>query len=338
MSTEQKKEAPKEEKKEKETPLPHRVNQLIAAIIGTILAWAMTTQVGIDAVLSSAAVALCGGILTKKYHGIVMAGSFAGMSSLAAVPAWYWAVIVGVIVFVLWVGLEKMMAGVGGKYGFLACISGFLAQFIIKPITGGDWSTLFFTPAVWQAWFVGATGAYLINIPLCILLSVIGAVATLWARDHLVTPKMGGENTTIASALVGIIGYAVCWGIAMTMAHSVPPPAADASAAEISKYNTGLTVVAAEAGKLGAFIYMGSFVGMASKSRVRKGGQGNIPAFAIAGAVAGVLFLATRFILPYGGLYGFTAAIAVMIYDFLIAGKIFKEKPHELRTFAAIQK
>ncbi len=325
-----------EKKKEKETLLPHRVNQIIAAIVGTILTWAVATQAGVDAVLASAAVSICGGVMTKKYHGLVMAGSFAGMSSTAAVPTWYWAVLVGVIVFVLWVVLENMMAGVGGKYGFLACISGFLAQFIIKPITGGAWDTLFVAPATWIAWF---TGANLINIPLCIVLAMVGAVATLWARDHLVTPKMGGENTTIASALVGIIGYAVCWAILMTYGRFVLGPLAiDASAKEIVAYNAKLAAYSGEAGKLGAFIYMGSFAGMASKSRVRKGGEGNIQAFAIVGIVTGALFLVTRLILPYGGIYGFTAAVAVMIYDFLIAGKIFKEKPHELRTFAAIQK
>lgn len=307
----------------------HRMKQLIAAVIGTVITWALNNMVGVDAVLASASVALCGGLVLKKYHGIFMAGTFAGMSGLGAVPGWSWACMVGVIVFLLWVATEKIMAGVGGKYGWTACWSGFGAQFIIIPIrismglaTASAWNNVFFNTGAFNAWFIAQPW----NIPLCIILSCIGAVATIWLRNKIITPLWGIENTTVASALVGLFGFLIIWTPMATFEIFLT--------GSLSPEGPTLTI----APKLGAFVYMGSFAGMASKKRIRWEGKSDILAFAIVGIITGCIFFIARMILPYGGLYGWTAAVGVMTYDFVFAKLILREEKHDLRTFAAIQK
>jgi len=287
---------------------PNRVNQLIAAFIGTVVTWILNTQLHLDPVLASAAVSLCGAILTKKYHGVVMAGSFAGMSSIVAVPTWYFACLVAVLVFIIWMALEKIYLGCGGKYGTIAVISGFLAQFIIIPITNTPerWATVFFAPAIWPTWF---GGALIINIPLCIILAWAGSFGTLLVRKNIVKRLWKEDNTTAGSAIVGLIGFAVIWGILLSIS---------------------LTLIG-EAAKLGAFVYMGSFAGMCSLKRLHCTEDTHCTsdntAYSLNGLMTGILFLGTRLILPYGGLYGFTAFLSVLIYDYILAKYVLKEKP-----------
>jgi hypothetical protein len=292
-----------EEKKEKKTILPHRVNQLVAAIIGVLATWALNDKLGLDAVLASAAVALAGGILTKKYHGLVMAGSFAGMSSIICIPTWYFAALVGCVVFILWVLLEKKFAGVGGKFGMIGCISTFLSQAIIIPVGMAlglkthSLGTMFFSVAAWNLWF---TGPLAINIPLCIILTAIGAILCVWIRDHVVTPFLKEDNPVIASAVTGLIGYILFWGLFATLNIGAIP---------VSPKMTPFI-----GAQLGAFIYMGSFAGMASKKRVSIKGKSNIVTFGLVGALTGTFFLFMRFVLPYGGVYGLTAFLAVLVF------------------------
>lgn len=293
-----------EQNKKKEFFLPHRVNQLIAAILGITITWFLNVQLGIDAVLASASVSLCGGILVRKYNAIIMAATFAGMSSISAIPTWYFAVLVGVIVFIVWILLEKVLAGVGGKYGFIGCISTFFGQLCIIPLTTMNWNNFIFNFSLWPSWFYGINGELLINIPLSILLSGFGAFLTIWLRNNVITPLLKEEDTVIASAIAGLLGFFIFWVILGTIDLSLT----------------------SEAGKLGAFVYMGSFVGMAAKKRVRWESKGDLIPYTIAGMFAGTIFLLSRVILCYGGLYGTTAFLSVLFYENIFSKYVLKQE------------
>ena len=321
-----------------------RLLQIIYVCLGTYLVWAANNILGLDPVLASASVALIGVLMIKDHQGIFMAGTLAGMSLRGALPYWWCCLIVGAIIFALWVLIDTRLEGVGGNWGLIACVSGALAMIPIVLLT----STL--SPDVYTVETaiirVDLWGQFLVTnglwwIPCSIIFCMLGAVATIWVRKNIITPLLGKENTILACALVGVLGYLVV-GVIVSWGMPIPTiPAIGASLADYQAHYAALALNNLVVGQISIFIYIGALAGMASQERIRFSKKQPLEkiipneylAFMLVGLIAGGLNLFIIGWLPYGGLVGFTAAWAVIIYDQVLAKYVLKEADHNLRTF-----
>ncbi|MFX0135132.1 MAG: hypothetical protein ACFFDN_15930, partial [Candidatus Hodarchaeota archaeon] len=176
----------------------HRIKMALAAIVGTVLTlmvsnW-MPTQLknsagpvsGIGNLIASSAIGLIGGLTLKQYAPIWFAGTFAGMCAAAVIPQLWMGFVLGAFVFVIWWALEPLFAGVGGKFGFTAMLSGAVTAIfgaLIIPnynqtdVAGWPWVDLtrYADLEAWIWWFAP-------------LFCALGAVATKWTRENIVIP------------------------------------------------------------------------------------------------------------------------------------------------------
>ncbi len=274
-----------------------RIYQLIMAIAGTVLtqlAWNPTKlfgYAGISNIIASASLGLIAGVLFKKHFDIFYAGTFAGMCSAAVLPNVGWAFLLGLFVFVFWVLLEKKFIGVGGKFGTTAMVSGLATSLIILIATPGYPYPLFNGALYGQVseWILWVFGP---------IAGAIGCAATLYVRNKGELVK----NTTVASAMIGLLGASF-----LLLITATTPP------------STGTTTVATYGTVLAGIVYTASFAGMASKERLDTCKvYSEYVAFAITGAIAGVLFMAIYGFMLVGGRFGFIGFCSVLIYNKLI--------------------
>lgn len=295
----------------KENMKKKRLYQLIMAIMGTVLthlAWDPTDIIPgngfvVSNIIASAAFGLIAGVLFKKHFDIFFAGTFAGMCSKVALPQWYWTFVLGAMVFVFWVLLEKKFIGVGGKFGTTAMVSGLATSLIIMIVTPGYGNNVWINPALW-----GQMDGYLWLFG--ILLGALACASTLFVRNKGELVK----NTTVAAAMIGLIGALV-----LLLITSQPKGWG-------SSYGATLA----------AIVYTASFAGMASKERLDPCKVYNeYIAFAITGAIAGALFMAVYGFLLVGGRYGFIGFCAVLIYNKLICPQLRKMQARKAPAPAA---
>jgi len=292
----QKQEPSKSEEKKK------RVYQLIMAIAGTVLTWLVwnpnktTGYSGISNIIASAGLGLIAGVLFKKHFDIFYSGTFAGMCSAAVIPAIYWAILLGVVVFAVWVALEKLFAGVGGKFGTIAMISGLIVATIVLIVQGATYKhpiasgVANYKQLNWIIW-------------LCTpLLTAAACTATLFVRNKGELAK----NTTVASAIVGLLG-----AFLLLLITSKVPTSTTVS------YGTVFA---------GA-VYSASFAGMASKDRLKTYDMySEYVAFAITGLIVGFIYLGIFGILMVGGKFGFSGFLSVLVYNKGICKLLEKKK------------
>ncbi len=215
------------------------------------------------------------------------------MCSKVALPQWYWTFILGAMVFVFWILLEKKFAGVGGKFGTTAMVAGLATSLIIMIVTPGYGNNIWINPTLWLQmdgwlWLFG------------ILLGALACAATLYVRNKGELVK----NTTVAASMIGLIG-------ALVLLLITTKPTGWSS-------SYGAT--------LAAIVYTAAFAGMASKERLDHCNVfSEYVAYAITGAIAGALFMAVYGFLLVGGRYGFIGFCSVLIYNKLLCPYVFRK-------------
>jgi len=162
------------------------------------------------------------------------------MCTISVIPEWYWLLVLGGLVFVFWVLLEPYFAGVGGKFGTTAMVSGLTTAFI-------QWLVSGFTKNPWfgEVLFKAANYNQLDGY-LWVLGPILGAIAC----TAMIFIRNKGElvkNTTVAAAMIGLLGgFSLLW-----IAIKVPS-------------STTVTYGTLLAGA----VYTAAFAGMASKERL----------------------------------------------------------------------
>ncbi|MFX0099314.1 MAG: hypothetical protein ACFFCS_07000 [Candidatus Hodarchaeota archaeon] len=289
-----------EEKKEKSI-VQKRIEQLVAAVVGTCLTWWVRNLylgTGINSTIASAGIGLIGGLVLKDHFAIFFAGTFAGMSSAGAVPNIFYAALIGGILWVIWVLQEKMFAGCGGKFGQIAMWAGMLGTLFVPIFTPTYQHKILINWANPAAPWTGLTWVNWVFSP---ILMGVAAMFTFYLRNN--KPRV--VNTTVASAIVGLLGgFIILTGVGIS-----------------ETLWTGTSYASA----FTAYVYTGSFVGMAGTNRLcwledeeKTPLINDYLGFLITGAIAGILFLAIAGIFGYGGKYGFTAFCSVLIFDKLV--------------------
>ncbi len=272
-----------------------RIYQLIMAIAGTVLTIlvqqpnASIGYSGMNNIIASAGLALVAGVFFKKHFDIFFSGTFAGMCAATIIPNLGWAVLLGAMVFVIWVLLEKKFAGVGGKFGTIAMISGLIVSLIAWTIEKA-WPVANYAMLDWICW-LGAPA-----------FGALACAMTLYLRNKGELVK----NTTVASAMVGLVGAFLLLLIT----------------AKTFDNTTTLTYGFV----FSAVVYTASFAGMASKDRLKNERFNEYISFAITGAMAGLIILGIWGILGYGGKYGFSGFLAVLVFNKLLVKLLNKRK------------
>lgn len=238
----------------------------------------------LGAVVASALIGLIGGFVFKSHAAVNHSASFAGMSAMIAIATTEQSIMVGAVVGVTYIFLEKRFGGVGGKLGTIGMISTLIVATILQPFN--SYSHLNF-------------GAWTAVTPTLVIASIVtgalGSAMTLAVREQIVLKTFKSNDAVIGSATVGLIG-----GLLLPYIPTV---------------GSALSLV----------LYEGSFAGMSSRKRLS-----GYPAFLIAGALAGALFIAICGLFPgCGGKLGFMAFSSVLIYQYGLS-RLLPSKKSEL--------
>ncbi len=299
-----------------------RIEMLIVSIVGVVLTWAvwnfMKSWVPVPTPATSASVisgglnvvvsagfGLFGGLFFKKHFAIFYSATFAGMCS-ATVLGWgqgpiiiLWPILLGVILWVIFILLEKKFAGVGGKLGMMAMFAGQLVALIIMAVPGYNPY-----PGSLHPIYAGTSATYSTDWAVWVFGPLVGGLAcviTVWLMEKRPDTV---KNSTISSGMVGLIGgflALLLGGIGWTMTDTVWAK---------------MCLFFAQA------LFTGSFVGMSPKTRIQTGGK--MPqylAYFLTGIISTFVLLAITPILGTGGKFGFSAFCSVLIWNLLI-GKL----------------
>jgi len=259
---------------------------VLVAIIGCVITFSLNhgaiklngqiyyLPLRLGAVVASALIGLIGGIVFRSHAAVNHSASFAGMSALIAIATIEQTIIVGVVVGIIYLLLEKIFGGVGGKLGTIGMISTLIVATILQPLT--PYSYCNFT-----AWTVVTPTLVIASI----VTGALGSAATLYVREHVVLKIYKSNDAVIGSATVGLIGGLL------------------------------LPYIPIVGSVLPLILYEGSFAGMSSRKRLP-----GYPAFIIAGALAGAIFIVLYGLFPgCGGKLGFMAFSSVLIYQYGIS-------------------
>lgn len=259
---------------------------LLVAIIGCVITFSLNhgaiklngqicyLPLRLGAVVASALIGLIGGIVFRSYAAVNHSASFAGMSALIAIATIEQTIMVGVVVGIIYLLLEKMFGGVGGKLGTIGMISTLIVATLLQTLN--PYSYCNFT-----AWTMVTPTL----VTASIITGALGSAATLAVREQLVLKIYKSNDAVIGSATVGLIG------------------------------GLFLPYIPIVGSVLPLVLYEGSFAGMSSRKRLP-----GYPAFIIAGALAGAIFIVLYGLFPgCGGKLGFMAFSSVLIYQYGIS-------------------
>jgi len=259
---------------------------VFVAIIGCVITFSLNhgaiklngqiyyLPLSLDAVVASALIGLIGGIVFRSHAAVNHSASFAGMSALIAIATIEQTIMVGVVVGIIYLLLEKMFGGVGGKLGTIGMLSTLIVATLLQSLN--PYSYCNFT-----AWTVVTPTLVIASI----VTGALGSAATLAVREQLVLKIYKSNDAVIGSATVGLIG------------------------------GLFLPYIPIVGSVLPLVLYEGSFTGMSSRKRLP-----GYPAFIIAGALAGAIFIVLYGLFPgCGGKLGFMAFSSVLIYQYGIS-------------------
>ena len=232
-------------------------------------------------VVASGLIGLIGGFVFKNHAAVNHSATFAGMGAMIAIATTEQSIMVGIIVGMLYMLLEKRFGGVGGKLGTIGMLSTLIVATVLQLFNQYSYCNF----AAWTA----VTPTLVVA---SIVTGALGSAVTLAVREQVVLKTYKSNDAVIGSAAVGLIG-----GLLLPYIPTV-----------------GST--------LSLVLYEGSFVGMSSRKRLP-----GYPAFLIAGALAGVLFVAIYGLFPgCGGKLGFMAFASVLIYQYGLSKLLLSKK------------
>lgn len=146
-------------------------------------------------VVASALIGLIGGFVFKSHAAVNHSASFAGMSAMIAIATTEQSIMVGVVVGIVYILLEKMFGGVGGKLGTIGMISTLIVATILQPFTSYSYCNF----AAWTA----VTPTIVIA---SIVTGALGSAVTLAVREQVVLKTYKSNDAVIGSTTVGLIG------------------------------------------------------------------------------------------------------------------------------------
>ena len=256
---------------------------VLVAIIGCVVTFSLNHGVieingqifhlpfALGAVVASGLIGLIGGFAFKNHAAVNHSASFAGMSAMIAIATTGQSIIVGITVGIIYILLEKMFGGVGGKLGTIAMVSTLIVATVLQLFNPYSYCNF-------AAWTVITPTLVIASI----VTGALGSAMTLAVREKVVLKTYKANDAVIGSAAVGLIG-----GLLLPYIPTV-------------------------GSMLSLVLYEGSFVGMSSRKRLP-----GYPAFLIAGALAGALFVAIYGLFPgCGGKLGFMAFTSVLTYQY----------------------
>lgn len=173
---------------------PLAAGRIAITIASTFFTWyAQKTNQYTSVMASSAFTLICSMCFDRRLGQAAFCGSFAGMSSLAVIPSWQLALVLGGVTSFLFEGLVHYMnayLGVGGRLGATA----FIATSFVAAMTGIP------TGVSISALSLKYTG----TIASMAFWHAVGSVATIVLRE--VSDDSTAADPVRASAVIGLIG------------------------------------------------------------------------------------------------------------------------------------
>lgn len=172
---------------------------IVSAVAGCTLTFYLNHDVGFFSVLASSLVGVLAHNLPSPCREVAFAGTFGGMGGHLRVPGGPLTLgssaALGFVIGVVFILMESIFNGVGGKLGTIAFISGVLCAAIGKPL-GNEWKA--FQDPAWDK-FTVALGIEVV------VAGTIGCLFTVILLNK--TPPVA--STTLASATVGLLSLSV---------------------------------------------------------------------------------------------------------------------------------
>lgn len=113
-----------------------KLNIMACAIVGVVVTWFINHQMGYGPIIANGMVGVvAGALLPGPLAGVTYTASFVGMSGLSVIPSFFSALIGGVVVGTIIIYTPEIYAGIGGKGGTTAAVSGQITRAIMNIIT-----------------------------------------------------------------------------------------------------------------------------------------------------------------------------------------------------------
>jgi hypothetical protein len=103
----------------------------LSATLAAALTYFLNFNLGLGPFIASALVGLVAGKLFPKFAAPIYAASFVSMSSSEALPSLTLSALSGLFTGLMYLSVQKIFVGVGGKLGLVAFLAVFLSQ--MKP-------------------------------------------------------------------------------------------------------------------------------------------------------------------------------------------------------------
>ena len=113
-----------------------RINVMICAVAGVMITWFINHHMGYGPIIANGMVGvIAGALLSGPLAGVAYTASFVGMSGLSVIPSLFAAFIGGIVVGTVIIYTPEIYAGIGGKGGTTAAVSGQITRAIMSFIT-----------------------------------------------------------------------------------------------------------------------------------------------------------------------------------------------------------
>lgn len=113
-----------------------KLNVMACAIVGVMVTWFINHQMGYGPIIANGMVGVvAGALLPGPLAGVMYTASFVGMSGLGVIPSLFAALIGGIVVGSVIMYTPEIYAGIGGKGGTTAAVSGQITRAIMSIIT-----------------------------------------------------------------------------------------------------------------------------------------------------------------------------------------------------------
>jgi hypothetical protein len=113
-----------------------KIRIMICAIAGVMITWIINHQMGYGPIIANGMVGVvAGALLPGPLAGVMYTASFVGMSGLGVIPSLLASLIGGIVVGTVIIYTPEIYAGIGGKGGTTAAVSGQITRALINIIT-----------------------------------------------------------------------------------------------------------------------------------------------------------------------------------------------------------
>jgi len=113
-----------------------KLKMMICAIVGVMVTWFINHQMGYGPIIANGMVGvLAAALLPAPLAGVMYTASFVGMSGLGVISSLLASLIGGIVVGTVIIFTPEIYAGIGGKGGTTAALSGHITRAIMNIIT-----------------------------------------------------------------------------------------------------------------------------------------------------------------------------------------------------------